>query len=128
MIVDMAEHVFESALVEEFYNSCHLKSNGKFCGKATRSRGTRVPMSDAARASNAAIRGQSAKRRKTEKSALEKARNKTTANKDGSEPIKGGFKLTGNKSRDAVALTRLDRGSKERKAAATAFEKRYGGK
>jgi hypothetical protein len=61
----MAEHVFESPLVEEFYNSCHLKSNGKFCGAGTKGRvAKRVPMSDAARASNAAIRGKAAKMRK----------------------------------------------------------------
>ena len=61
----MAEHVFESPLVEEFYNSCHLKSNGRFCGAGAKGKGVgRVPMSDAARASNAAIRGKAAKMRK----------------------------------------------------------------
>lgn len=61
----MAEHVFESPLVEEFYNSCHLKSNGKFCGAGTKGKvAKQVPMSDAARASNAALRGKAAKTRK----------------------------------------------------------------
>ena len=61
----MAEHVFESPLVEEFYNSCHYKANGKFCGTGTKGKvAKRVLMSDAARASNAAIRGKSAKMRK----------------------------------------------------------------
>lgn len=61
----MADHVFESPLVEEFYNSCHLKSNGRFCGAGAKGKGVgRVPMSDAARASNAAIRGKAAKMRK----------------------------------------------------------------
>lgn len=64
----MAEHVFESPLVEEFYNSCHLKANGRFCsgalGKQSKKLTKQVPMSDAARASNAAIRGKAAKMRK----------------------------------------------------------------
>jgi hypothetical protein len=61
----MAEHVFESPLVEEFYNSCHLKSNGRFCGVGAKGKGVgRVPMSDAARASNAALRGKAAKTRR----------------------------------------------------------------
>ena len=61
----MADHVFESPLVEEFYNSCHLKSNGRFCTGGTKGKvAKQVPMSDAARASNAAIRGKAAKMRK----------------------------------------------------------------
>lgn len=61
----MAEHVFESPLVEEFYNSCHYKANGKFCGTGTKGKvAKQVPMSDAARASNAALRAKAAKTRK----------------------------------------------------------------
>lgn len=59
----MAEHVFESPLVEEFYNSCHLKSNGKFCGGKTKAKvAHQVPMSDRARKSNAILRGLKAAR------------------------------------------------------------------
>lgn len=60
----MAEHVFESDIVEEFYNSCH-GPNGRFCSAGAKGKGIkRVPMSSAARASNAAIRGKAAKARK----------------------------------------------------------------
>lgn len=60
----MAEHVFESDIVEEFYNSCH-GPNGRFCSAGAKGKGIkRVPMSDAARASNAAIRGKAARARK----------------------------------------------------------------
>lgn len=49
-------------------------------------------------------------------------------NKDKSEALKGAYKITGNKSQDAINITRLDRGSPERAKAAKAFEKHYGGK
>jgi hypothetical protein len=52
---------------EEFYNSCHLRSNGRFCGKSTGKKGAiRVPMSEAARRSNAILRRQAADRRSKE--------------------------------------------------------------
>jgi hypothetical protein len=76
----MAEHVFESPLVEEFYNSCHLKSNGKFCGVGTKGKSaSRVPMSDAARASNASLRAKAAKTRR--KMAAKMAQSKTAMDK-----------------------------------------------
>ena len=74
----MAEHVFESPLVEEFYNSCHLKANGRFCsgalGKQSKKLTKQVPMSDAARASNAAIRGKAAKARRKESAKREQSK------------------------------------------------------
>lgn len=49
---------------EEFYNACHLASNGKFCGKGGKKKGKiMVPMSEAARKSNALLRRMSADRR-----------------------------------------------------------------
>lgn len=70
----MAEHVFESDIVEEFYNSCHGK-DGRFCSATAKGRGIkRVPMSDAARASNAAIRGKAAKARRKEAAKREQSK------------------------------------------------------
>jgi len=56
-----------------------------------------------------------------------KTRTVGNPNKDGSEPLKGAFKITGNKSHDMLNIMRLDRGSPERAKAAKAFEKAYGG-
>lgn len=162
----MAEHVFESPVVEEFYNSCHTKHDGTFCGKGRKGKGIhRVPMSAAARQSNALLRGMSAARkskdyktaaarikgtwanrehsqgglgrgRGTGSRAADSARAKNAVkgantrkgnpNKDKSTPLRGSYKTTGNKSKDAIKLTQLDRGSPERKAAAKAFERAYG--
>lgn len=164
----MAEHTFESKVVEEFYNSCHGKADGKFCGAAAKGKGvTRVPMSDAARQSNAILRSMSAARKSKDYKVAKKAINKpwgsrevgqgglrnvkganskkadlaraanakkgaqTKAgqpNKDGSTAHKGAFKITGNKTHDMINITKLDRGSPERKKAATAFQKHYGAK
>ena len=83
----MAEHVFESPMVEEFYNSCHYKANGRFCGGKTKGReAKRVPMSDAARASNAALRAKSAKTRK--KMAAKQAQSKGALEKMGKSASK----------------------------------------
>ena len=63
-MVLMAEHTFVSPLVEEFYNSCHLKSNGRFCGVGAKGKGVqRIPMSANARKSNAILRANAAARR-----------------------------------------------------------------
>lgn len=82
----MAEHVFESDIVEEFYNSCHGK-DGRFCSATAKGRGIkRVPMSDAARASNAAIRGKAAKMRK--KAAAKQEQSKGAMAKMGGQAAK----------------------------------------
>lgn len=63
----MAEHTFDSELVEEFYNSCHSKADGRFCGSASKGKGVlRVPMSDAARRSNAILRRMASDRKSKE--------------------------------------------------------------
>lgn len=159
----MAEHVFDSPQVEEFYNSCHSKANGRFCGVGTKAKhAIRVPMSDAARRSNAIMRAHSAaKKSKEYKNAQARARGswadrekgqgglrgvtgknskkadaaraanaqgKNPSNKDGSEKLSGGFKISGNKGKDVIAISRLDRGSAARKKATAAFEKAYSGK
>lgn len=157
----MAEHVFVSKTVEEFYNGCHLKANGKFCGTGTKGKvAHHVPMSDAARRSNAVLRSVSSARKSKEYKVAKKAINKSwagreagqgglrhvkganskradaaraanaqgknPANKDGSAKLVGGYKPTGNKAKDMIQISRLDRGSAARKAAAKKFEAAYG--
>lgn len=165
----MAQYEFVSELVEEFYNSCHNKSDGRFCGSKAKGKGViRVPMSDAARKSNAILRRLAADRKSKEyKTAQARAkgswadrekgqgglrgvsgsnskkadaaraanakkgavtRTQGNPNKDGSEPLKGRFKVSGDRGADAIKITQLDRGSKERAEAVKAFEKAYGKK
>lgn len=158
---DAKTHEFDSELVEEFYNSCHFKETGRFCGASAKGKNIiRVPMSDAARKSNAILRGlTSARRSKDYKTASKNikgtwanrekgqgglrgvkgrnskkadaaraanAKGKNPANKDGSEKLVGGFKISGNRSADAIAITRLDRGSKARADAVKKFSAKYG--
>lgn len=78
------------------------------------------------------ITGRNSKRADTARAAnaVKGAKTRTVGNpnKDGSEALKGAFKTTGNKGQDAIAITRLDRGSPERAKATAAFQKAYGGK
>jgi hypothetical protein len=98
----MAEHVFESVLVEEFYNSCHSKSDGKFCGTAAKGKGiVRVPMSEAARRSNAILRSMSAARRSKEyKVAQQRARGTWADREKGQGGLRG---VSGSNSKKADA-------------------------
>jgi hypothetical protein len=125
-------HEFDSELVQEFYNSCHNTSDGRFCGRGAKGKKViRVPMSDAARRSNAMLRRLAADRRSKEYKNTRRrlARDgKAQPNKDGSKALPSKFKTTGDRKADAIAITRLDRGSAERKAAVRAFGKRYGNK
>lgn len=157
----MAEHVFESPLVEEFYNSCHTKRDGTFCGVGAKGKGvTRVPMSAAAARSNAILRGMASARKsgdyksakkaiggswarrehgqggnigkgansaKADRARAANAKGKNPANKDLSDKLLGGYKHTGNKAKDMIQISRLDRGSPARKSAAKKFEAAYGG-
>ena len=157
----MAVHEFDSPKVEEFYNSCHTKADGRFCGVKARGKGVqRVPMSEAARRSNAILRATASARKskeykqakkaiggswarrehgqggnvgkgrnsaKADRARAANAKGKNPANKDGSDKLSGGFKITGDKRKDAIAITRLDRGSKARTKAAKAYAKHYGG-
>lgn len=158
----MAEHVFESPKVEEFYNSCHTRDSGRFCGVKARGKGVqRVPFSDAARRSNAILRGMASARKtgeyktakkkiagswasrehgqggnvgkgrnsaRADRARAKNAQGKNPAARDGSEKLVGGYKHTGNKAKDMIQISRLDRGSPARKAAAKKFEAAYGAK
>jgi hypothetical protein len=122
-------HEFSSEAVEEFYNSCHTTTDGRFCGRGAKGkRVIRVPMSDAARRSNAILRRVASDRKSKEYKNTRRrlAEPKKQANKDGSKALPSKFKTTGDRKADAIAITRLDRGSAERKAAVAAFGKRYG--
>lgn len=158
----MAQHEFASPAVEEFYNSCHTRADGKFCGVGAKGKGvSRVPMSAAARSSNAILRGLASARKskdykgakkaigsswarrehgqggnigkgknsaKADRARAANAQGKNPANKDGSDKLVGGYKHTGNKAQDMIQISRLDRGSAARKAAAKKFEEAYGKK
>lgn len=54
------------------------------------------------------------------------ARHKNPANKDKSDKLAGGYKSTGNRAKDMIQISRLDRGSPARKAAAKKFQAQYG--
>lgn len=158
----MAEHVFQSELIEEFYNSCHTHADGRFCGVASKGKKyLRVPMSEAARRSNAILRSTASARKSPEYKAAKKAiggswarrehgqggnmgtgrnsakadraraanaKGKNPANKDLSDKLVGGYKHTGNRAKDMIQISRLDRGSPARKAAGKKFEEAYGKK
>lgn len=157
----MADHAFDSPRVEEFYNSCHTKQDGRFCGVKARGKGvSRVPMSDAARRSNAILRSVASARKsgayksakkaigsswarrehgqggnlgkgrnsaKADRARAANAKGKNPANKDLSDKLVGGYKHTGNKAKDMIQISRLDRGSAARKSAAKKFQAAYGG-
>jgi hypothetical protein len=79
----MAEYTFESGAVEEFYNSCHRKADGRFCGVAAKGKGViRVPMSDAARRSNAILRAAHSARKSKEYKQAKKAINSSWARRE----------------------------------------------
>ena len=96
----MAEHTFESETVEEFYNSCHSKSNGRFCGTAAKGKGVvRVPMSDGARRSNAILRSTAAARRSKEyKTAQSRAKGTWADREKGQGGLRG---VSGSNSKKA---------------------------
>jgi len=108
---------FDIDLVQEFYNKYHA-ANGRFTNKLQAVKGKR----------GMAIRRAATRKVKAAARARKKAEmmQKMQPNKDKSEPLKGQFKPSGNKKMDAIAITRLDRGSPERAAAAKAFQKAYG--
>lgn len=77
------------------------------------------------------VKGRNSKKADAARAANAKAgamTKKGNPNKDGSTSLKGAYKTTGNKTQDAINITRLDRGSPERAKAAALFEKTYGGK
>lgn len=106
----MGEEFDNLDMAEEFYNKFH-GPDGRFTTRLLAVKGQRGL---AARAAY----------RKRYKAAMRAK--KVQPNKDKSEPLVGKYKITGNRGQDAINITRLDRGSPERKAAEKMFEKKYG--
>lgn len=97
----MAEHVFESLAVEEFYNSCHNTSDGRFCGRGAKGKKViRVPFSEGARRSNAILRRLASDRKSKEYKTAQARAKGTWADR---EKGQGGNKGTGANSRKADA-------------------------
>jgi hypothetical protein len=112
----MAEHVFESVIVEEFYNSCHLKSNGTFCGTATKGKSAiRVPMSDAARRSNAVMRSLSAARRSPQYKTAQSRIKGTWADREKGQGGLRGVKGSNSKKADAARAANAKAGAATKK-------------
>jgi hypothetical protein len=70
--------------------------------------------------------GKGANSAKADRARAANAQHKNPANKDKSEKLVGGYKHSGNKVKDLLQISRLDRGSPARKAAAQKFEAAYG--
>jgi hypothetical protein len=118
-----------SEQTEEFYNAYHDPKTGRFTTSKGRGKKLRVPFAPQARLSYALKRQALSKQKAKEKAKMarkEAKANKMTQNLDKSEPIKGGYKITGNKRADAVAISRLDRDSAERAKAIKMWNKKYG--
>lgn len=79
----MAEHVFESPRVEEFYNAFHDKTNGRFTFRKGGKRGKiHVPMSENARRSNAILRRVASNRKSKEYKTAKQNMHGTWANRE----------------------------------------------
>lgn len=113
MIYDcfMAEHVFDSPQIEEFYNSCHTRADGRFCGiKSSSSRATRVPMSENARKSNAILRRLSADRKSKEYKTAKQNAEGSWANREKGQGGTGRIKGTNSRKADAARATNAKTG------------------
>jgi hypothetical protein len=112
----MAEHVFSSERVEEFYNSCHNKSDGKFCGRGAKGKGViRVPMSDAARRSNAILRRVASDRKSKEyKTAQARARGSWADREKGQGGLRG-VKGANSRKADAARAANAKTGANTKK-------------
>jgi len=111
----MAEHVFQSAVVEEFYNSCHTKESGKFCALSRRGKGPKgakiVPMSEGARRSNAILRGLASARKSKEYAIAKKNATGTWANRETGQGGLRGVKGTHSKKADAARAANAVKGA-----------------
>lgn len=112
----MAEHVFEFPRIEEFYNSCHTKANGTFCGSGTKSKhATRVPMSENARRSNAVLRRISAARRSPEYKLAQKRAAGSWADREKGQGGLRHVKGANSKKADAARATNAVKGGKTKR-------------
>lgn len=110
------EELAEIDPIEEFYNSCHLKANGRFCGKAGGKKGKiQVPMSEQARRSNAILRAHAAaKRSKEYKVAQQRARGSWADREKGQGGLRG-VKGANSKKADAARTKNAKTGANTKK-------------
>lgn len=105
--------MFVSKTVEEFYNACHFKANGKFCGGGTKSKVVHhVPMSDAARRSNAVLRSVSSARKSKKYATAKKVINKSWAGRETGQGTGRKNVLTATEAHKASVLRRLNEATK----------------
>ncbi len=127
----MAQHDFASELVEEFYNSCHNRSDGRFCGRGAKGKSVlRVPMSDAARKSNAILRRLASDRKSKEyKTAQARAKGSWADREKGQGGLRG-VKGANSKKADAARAKNAKTGANTKKwnndPQLVALRKRYG--
>lgn len=99
----MADHSFSSETVEEFYNSFHDRSTGRFTFKKGGKRGKiHVPMSDAARSSNAILRRLASDRKSKDYKTAKARIHDTWANREKGQGGLRGVKGHGSKKADAA--------------------------
>lgn len=112
----MVTHEFSSELVEEFYNSCHSKANGTFCGGSSKGKGViRVPMSEAASRSNAILRRLASDRKSKEYKTAKARIHDTWANREVGQGGLRGIKGANSKKADAARATNAVKGGKTKK-------------
>lgn len=109
----MAEHEFESPKVEEFYNAFHSKADGRFTFAKGGVRGKiHVPMSDAARRSNAILRGLTSARKSKEYKTAKQNIHGTWANREKGQGGLRSVKGHNSKKSDAARALNAVKGAK----------------
>lgn len=109
----MADHTFSSDFMEEFYNAYHDKSTGRFTFAKGGKRGKlHVPMSDAARSSNAILRRLASDRKSKEYKQARKNMNDTWANREKGQGGLRGVKGNNSKKADAARAANAVKGAK----------------
>ena len=112
----MAEHVFESPRVEEFYNAFHSKADGRFTFAKGGKRGKiHVPFSDAARSSNAVLRRIAAARRSPEYKIAQKRAAGSWADREKGQGGLRHVKGANSKKADAARAKNAVQGGKTKK-------------
>lgn len=100
---DTSDIEFDSALVEEFYNAFHDPKSGRFTFRKGGKKGKiHVPMSDAARRSNAILRSTAAARKSKEYKQAKKNANGSWADRETGQGGLRGIKGASSKKADAA--------------------------
>lgn len=113
MIGLMAEHVFESPQVEEFYNAYHSKADGRFTFSKGGKRGKiHVPMSEGARSSNAILRRLASDRKSKEYKTAKKNMSGSWADREKGQGGTGRIKGSNSKKADEARASNAKKGAK----------------